>query len=424
MMPALTTPSLRSRRLLVLSAAAALPMLFLAACKKEAAPSPQVTVQAEHPEQGSIARHILADAILNPRAQAAIEPRITAPVERFYVQRGARVHAGQLLATLQNSDLTALVEDNKGSYLAAQAAYNTATKTQVPEEMQTAQLNLAQARANLDLNRTIVKSRTALLAQGAIPQRDLDTAKAALVQAQAAYDTARQHLEGLRRVSHKAALQTAQGDLASAEGKYKNAQAQLSFSQIRSPIDGFVTDRPLYAGETATAGTPLLTVMDTSTLIAKAHVAQTLAQQMKLGDAASLTVPGLSDPVPAKVSLISPALDPGSTTVEIWLSVNNRSGALKAGTPVKVSITAGTVANAMKLPASAILTAQDGSRSVMVVGADGAAHRKPVTVGIQDDGDMQILTGLSPSDMVITSGAYGLDEGTPVKVGPAAAEGN
>ncbi|HVC46383.1 MAG TPA: efflux RND transporter periplasmic adaptor subunit [Terracidiphilus sp.] len=424
MMLTLSPRSNRSCGLCILLAAAALPMLLISGCKHEPTPTPEITVKAQHSQQGSISRHILSDAILTPRAQAAIEPRITAPVQRFYAQRGARVHAGQLLATLQNSDLTALLQDNKGAYLAAQASYETSTKAVVPEEMQKAELDLGQAKANLDLNRSIVKGRKTLFAQGAIPGRDLDTARAALVQAQAAYDTAQKHLQSLRNVSHKAALQVAQGQLASAQGKYKDAEAQLSFSQIRSPIDGYVTDRPLYAGETATAGTPLITVMDTSVLIAKTHVAQELAQQMKLGDAASVTVPGMDHPVPAKVSLISPALDPGSSTVEIWLRVDNRSGALKAGTPVRVSITAGTVPEAWKLPASAILTAQDGSKSVMVIGADGLAHRKPVKVGIQDDGEVQILSGLSPSDMVITSGAYGLDEGAKVKVGPAAAEGN
>jgi RND family efflux transporter MFP subunit len=159
--------------------------------------------------------------------------------------------------------------------------------------------------------------------------------------------------------------------------------------------------------------------MDAATLLAKAHIAQSLAQQMKIGDEASVSVPGVADPVPAKVSLISPALDPGSTTVEVWLKIDNKTGKLKVGTPVKVSITGKTVDKAWKVPSASVLTAQDGSKSVMVVGDDGAAHRKPVTLGIEDNGDVQIVTGLAPSDLVITSGAYGLDEGTKVKVGPA-----
>ena len=418
-------------RTVTLVATALAPILVFVGCKKEAPPAPEITVQAEHPEQGAISEHILADAILNPLAQAAIQPKISAPVKKFYVQRGARVKEGELLAVLENADLAAAAQDNKGSYEAAQAAYATATKAQVPEDEQKAELDYAQAKANLDLNTSIVNSRKQLFAEGAIPGRDLDTAQAALVQAQAAYDAASKHLYSMKVVSGQAALKSAQGQLTSAEGKYKGAAAQVGYSEIRSPIAGVVTDRPLFAGETAAAGAPLITVMETSALIAKAHIAQSLAQQMKIGDEATLSVPGVADPVPAKVSLISPALDPGSTTVEVWLKADNKSGALKVGTPVKVSITGRTVESALKVPTSAILTAEDGSKSVMVIGSDGAAHKKAVQLGIQDGDDVQITQGLTSSDMVITSGSYGLDEGAKVKVGkadededkPAAAKG-
>ncbi len=398
-------------------AATLAPILVFAGCKKEETLPPEITVEAEHPEQGAISEHILADAILNPLAQAAIQPKISAPVKKFYVQRGARVKEGELLAVLENADLAAAAQDNKGSYEAAQAAYATATKAQVPEDEQKAELDFAQAKANLDLNTSIVNSRKQLFAEGAIPGRDLDTAQAALVQAQAAYDAASKHLYSMKVVSGQAALKSAQGQLASAEGKYKGATAQVRYSEIRSPINGVVIDRPLFAGETAAAGAPLITVMETSALIAKAHIAQSLAQQMKIGDAATLSVPGIADPVPARVSLISPALDPGSTTIEVWLKADNKSGALKVGTPVKVSITGRTVESALKVPTSAILTAEDGSKSVMVIGSDSAAHKKAVQLGIQDGDDVQITQGLTSSDMVITSGSYGLDEGAKVKVG-------
>jgi HlyD family secretion protein len=413
---ALRTRRIGWRRVTLCAIAAAL--AFAAGCKKEAAPETEVTVLAAHPEQGSITEQIAADAVLTPIAQAAIEPKITAPVKKFLVERGAHVKAGQLLATLENNDLTAAAMDTKGAYEAAQAAYATATKAQVPEDTLKAESDLAQAKANLDLSRSIVESRKQLFSEGAIPGRDLDTAQAALVQAQAAYDAAKQHLDSVRNVSRAAALHVAQGDLTSAEGKYQGAEAEVNYSEIRSPIDGVVTERPLFAGETAAAGAPLITVMDTSTLIAKAHIAQSLAQQLKVGGAAEVHVPGLADPVAAKVSLISPALDAGSTTVEVWIKVDNKSGVLKVGTPVKVIVAGTSVAQAWKIPSSAVLTAEDGSKSVMVAGADGAAHRKPVTLGITDGKDVEVKSGLAPSDFVITGGAYGLDEGTKIKIGP------
>ena len=111
-------------------------LLLPLGCKKaEETPTPEVYVQAAHPEQGSISDQIAADAILAPLAQSAIAPKVTAPVKKFYVQRGAHVHEGELLATLENSDLAAAVVDNKGSYSAAQAAYDTATKATAPEDL-------------------------------------------------------------------------------------------------------------------------------------------------------------------------------------------------------------------------------------------------------------------------------------------------
>jgi HlyD family secretion protein len=406
----------------VILAAFMLPLALFAGCKKDQPPQTEVTVQAQQPEHGAISEKITADAILAPVAQAAIEPKITAPVKKFYVQRGQRVHAGELLATLENSDLAAAAEDNRGAYEAAQAAYATATKAQVPEDTLKAESDFAQAKANLDLNQSIVKSRKQLYAEGAIPGRDLDTAEAALVQAQAIYDAAEKHLEAVKSVTREAALKQAQGQLTSAEGKLKGAEAQVSYSEIRSPIDGYVTDRSLFAGETAAAGAPLITVMETNTLLAKAHIAQAQAQQLKLGSAAEVRAPGVVDAVPAKVSMISPALDPGSTTVEVWLAIDNRTGKLKVGTPVKVSIIGRTVADAMKVPLSAVLTAEDGSKSVMLAASDGTAQPRKVALGISDGEDVQVLNGIAASDQVITGGAYGLDPGTKVKVGPAAAD--
>jgi len=400
-----------------LPAAILIPLALLAGCKKEEAPEVEVTVQAEHPEQGEISQHILASAVLAPLAEAAIVPKITAPVKKFYVERGAHVKEGQLLATLENADLAAAAMDNKGTFEAAEAAYATATKAQVPEDVQKAELDYAQAKANLDLSTSIVNSRKQLFAEGSIPGRDLDTAVAAEVQAQAAYDSAAKHLESVRNVSRDSALKAAQGQLTSAEGKYKGAEAAVSYSEIRSPITGVVTERPLFAGETVTAGAALITVMDGSALIAKAHVAQSVAQLMKAGDKASISVPGVAQPTKAEVVFISPALDAGSTTVEVWLRVGNKSGALKVGTPVKASITGQTVEKAWKIPASAVLTAQDGSKAVMLIGPDGKAHRKAVTLGIADGEDVEVTSGLVPGDTVITVGAYGLDDGAKVKVG-------
>jgi multidrug efflux pump subunit AcrA (membrane-fusion protein) len=395
----------------------ALLFALLAGCsKKEAPEQTAVSVEAAAAQVQPITEHIVTDAVLAPVAQAAISPKITAPVKKFYVQRGAHVKEGQLLATLENSDLTAAVTDNQGSFDAADATYQTEIKATVPEDYQKAELDLAQAKANLDLNQSIVNSRKQLFAQGAIAGRDLDTSQAALVQAQAAFDAAQKHLEGMKAVSHEAALKAAKGNLESARGKYQGAEAALSYSEIRSPISGVVTDRPLYAGETAASGAPLITVMDTSALLAKIHLSQPQAQLLKTGDPASVTVPGLTDPVNGRITLVSPALDPGSTTVEVWVRLENSKGNLRPGTAVHVSIAGRTAPKALVVPSEAIVVATSGKSTVLVIGADGVAHQTVVTTGLTDAGQMQILTGINAGQQVVTTGAASLDDGTHVKV--------
>ncbi len=389
----------------------------LIGCKaKDEIPAVEVTVEAVAAAKQPLTEEITVDAVLAPQAQAAITPKITAPVRKFYVQRGAKVKAGQLLAVLENRDLTAAELDNKGAYEQAQAAYATATKASVPEDYQKAEQDVAQTKANLDLQQSIYNARNSLFAQGAIPGRDLDTAAAALVQARGTYDIAVQHLASQKLITREAAIQSANGLLLSAEGKYQGAQAGVSYSEIRSPIDGVVTERPLFAGEIAAAGQPLVTVMDVALLLAKTHLSQEQTQRMHVGCEAVVTTPGVEEPVKGKVTLISPALDPGSTTVEVWIKVSNRDGALKAGTPVKVSIALNTIEDALVVPTAAIVTDSTGKKLVTVIGADNIAHHRSVKLGISQGDKTQITNGLQSGERVISSGAYAMDDGTKVKV--------
>jgi len=419
-------PSIRHRgtALLLLSVP-----LFLAldGCKK-AAPEdekPVVAVEAVHPETGEITEDISGDATLAPIAQAAIASKVSAPIKQFFVQRGSHVSAGQLLVKLENEDLTGAALDNEGSYTAAKGAYTVATESTVPEDETKARLDVEQAKATYDLDKSIFDARTQLFKQGAIPGRDVDTANAAMLQAKAAYDIATQHYQSLQKASHKASLESAQGQLDSAKGKYLESQAMLGYTNLRSPISGVVTDRPLFPGDSAAAGTPILTVMDTSTLIAKMHVAQAQVQSLALGADAELTVPGMDDPVKGKVSLISPALDPGSTTVEVWLKVPNAKGRLKAGTSVRATIEGRKIKDALLVPTEAVQRSPEtGGKMVMVIAADGTAKKRDVTAGISTKEKTQILEGLKETDTVITAGSFGLDDGTKVKIEAAKPEGD
>jgi len=377
---------------------------------------PVVSVQVAPVEKTTIERTISAQAILFPRQQAAIVPKISAPVQKFLVKRGSAVHAGELLAVLENRDLAATVQDTKGAYEQQQASYETTTAASLPEEIQKAEADAQQAQQALDAQEKVFQSRQQLFDQGALPRKELDQSRVDLTAARNQNAIAKKHLDSLLAIGKQQTLKGAAGQLESAKGKYLGAEAQLSYSEIRSPIDGVITDRPLYPGEMAAAGTPLLTVMDLSSVIAKAHIPQSDAAALKLNDKGTISAPGLETAIEGKVTVISPALDPNSTTVEVWLEAKNPKHELKPGTSVQLSITAQTVKDALVVPASSIIAAPVGTASVMLAGPDGRAHQKSVKVGIRNADDAQILEGVSAADKVVVNGAYGLPDKTRIKV--------
>jgi HlyD family secretion protein len=403
------------RRCLSAAAVAGTLALLLAGCssepgEKEAA----VPVEVVSVKKTSLQRLITAEAVLYPLQQAALTPKVSAPVKKFYVKRGSRVHRGELLAVLENRDLAAAEEDSKGSYDQAQAVYETTTTTGLPEEIQKATLDAQAAQQLLEAQQKIYNSRQELYQQGAMPRKDLDQAGVDLTNARNQHEITQKHLDALLARGKQQELRAAAGQLESAKGKYLGAAAQLEYSEIRSPMDGVVTDRPLYPGEMAAAGTALLTVMDISRVVARAHIPQPDAALLKIGDGASLTVPGDDQPIQGQVTMVSPALDPNSTTVEVWVELKNPAGQLKPGTSGQLSMIAQTVPDALVIPAASLLTAQDGSTTVMVAGADGRAHQTTVRAGIRQGEQVQIVEGLKVGDRVVGAGAYGLPDNTKI----------
>ncbi len=397
--------------------ALAIVAVCLGSCSKEQAePQPIVTVQAAPVKQASISQTITTDAVLSPTAQAPIVPKVAAPVQKAYVVRGQKVRKGQLLLTLENKDLAAAAEQNRGDLEQAQAAEVIATNNSVPEELQKAQGDAQAAKENLDAQQKLYDSRKSLFDQGAIPRKDLDSAAVALVQAKAQNEQAQKHLAGLQAVGHAAELKSAKGQLVSAQGKYNSAVAQLGYSEIRSPIDGTVTDGPWYPGMMPQAGTPLVTVMDLSQMVAKAHIPQNQAALLKKGDIATLTTAGADEPIKGKVTMVSPALDQGSTTVEVWVQAPNPKGVLKAGASTTLTMTAKTVPDALIVPSQAVVTDEDGKKSVMVIGSDGVAHKREVETGIQNQDSVQVISGLKAGEQIVAVGPYGLPDNTKVKV--------
>jgi HlyD family secretion protein len=409
-------PSLMGRNSTAL-ACGALGLFVLAGCSKaEKEKEPQVSVQTTPAQRGPISQIISADAVVYPLEQATIAPKITSTVKHFFVQRGSPVKKGQMLAELENRDLEAAAQASKGDFQQADAAYKTIVGASLPQQIQKAELDAAAAKSAFDAQQKVYDSRKALFEQGAIPRRDLDLAEVAFLQARSQNEQTQKQLADLQRLGKEEALRSAEGSRLSAQSHMLGAEAQLSYSRITSPIDGVVTDRPLYEGDLAAANQPILTVMNISRLIAKTHIPQSEAAVLKTGNPAELKIPGLDEPLKGRVSLVSPALDPGSTTIEVWVEASRPNTALKPGMSVELSMTAKMVKDAIVVPTAAVFKNSEGADYVLLAGSDEKAHQKTVQLGIRNSELTQIVGGINPGDPVITTGGYAVPEGTQIKI--------
>lgn len=400
---------------------ALLALLAVAGCAKKAEDAAEAETEAVAPVQveeatlGTIERTVTAEGVLYPANQASVMPKISAPVKAFHVKRGDHVSKGQLLAELESRDLAATVTDNQAQQAQAVAAFNNTTKSTMPEDQHKAEQDVAAAKQTMDAAKTLLDSRQKSFSDGVIAKKTVDEANSAYVQATIQHDVAQNHLAALKGVGQTETTRNLQAQIDSAAAKVELAKVQLSYAQIPSPIAGVVTDRPLFEGEMASAGMPLMTIMDVSHVIARTNVPNSQLKSIKVGNAATiLTTDGTK--VAGNVTVISPALDPNSTTAEVWVDAANPNELLRPGSTVTVVISVETVKNALVVPATALLPNVEGMVVVMSVGSHSVAHEHEVEVGIRQADKVQILKGLEAGERVVTVGGLGLEDNAKVKI--------
>ena len=404
------------RTIIRVACGAALAVTLAACGKTEPETKPVAPVSVAPAVRGSIRNIVTADAVLFPRDQANITPKISAPIRRFLVNRGDHVKRGQLLGELESRDLAGAAQESHGQFAQAESNYRATADAAVPEQVTKAQTDVTAAKEGLDAAQKLLESRQELFKQGATARKTVDEAAVAFAQAKSAFDTAQQHLTSLQSVGKEEQIKTAAAQVEAARGHYGTAEAQLSYAEIRSPIDGVVTDRPLFPGEMANAGSPVVTVMDVSSVVARVNMAQNQVKDIKVGAEATITPADGSEPVTGKVTIVSPATDPNSTTVQIWVTADNREGALRAGQSVHVAIVASTIDGATLIPASAVLPSDEGGTMVLVIDDKDLAHQTPVQIGVREPEMVQVLSGVQPGQRVVTVGGLGLDDKTQVRV--------
>jgi multidrug efflux pump subunit AcrA (membrane-fusion protein) len=399
--------------------------LSLYGCKTEenaADAPPPVPVVVGEAQQGTIDRVIEADAVLYPVQQAAIIPKISAPASKFLVNRGDHVASGQLLAVLENRDLVAAAEESEALYDQAEAAYQTATTSTIPEERFKTEREEQAARQAMEAAQKVYESRKKMLAEGAATRRSVDEAEVAYIQARSQYETTQKHLQNLLSGGEQSLIKNAASQRDAARQHYETAAAQLSYSEIRSPIDGIIAERPFYVGEMAMTDRPLLTVVDISRIVARANVTAEQIRHLKVGSRARITTPDGVDSVDGKVTVVSPSADEGGTTLQIWVEAPNPGENFKPGTSARVYVVVETLHDVVTVPVEALLTSDEGKTVVKTVDKDNVAHEKEVEVGVRSGGRVQILSGVSPGEKVVTVGGVGLQDKASVVLSTAFGE--
>jgi multidrug efflux pump subunit AcrA (membrane-fusion protein) len=384
--------------------------------KEEAETEGPAPVQVTAVTTDTVQRVTRGDGALFPKDQWNVMPKITAPVSKFLVNRGDHVKTGQLLATLENRDLLATAAANKGQVAQAQANLQTTQHVTIPEGIVKAKTDVQSAQEAADAAKKVLESRQQLFKEGALARKLVDDASVAYAAAAAQIATAQEHLRALEAAGTQAQMESARGQLEAAEGAYRTAEANLAYSQVLSPGTGIVADRPLYPGDMAATGTPLMVIMDISRVVARVNVPVNEAAQVKVGQPATVKLEDTGQEFPGKVSVVSPATDAQAATIQVWIEIPNPGERMKPGATAHAAIVTETIKNATLVPTTAILPGEEGGQAVLVITPDSVAHKRNVQIGVRQGDKVQILNGVLPGEEVVTVGGMGVDDKAKVKI--------
>lgn len=394
--------------------------IFLAGCgaHEEESAKPVVEVQAVKVHTEDVKLTVRAPATIFGRQQANISARITAPIRKLRVRKGDTVNAGQVLVELDNRDLVAQQEEAASAAGEAEASFQRLKLGTLPADIERARGQVAIAEAALNQAQKFYERRKHLFEQGAIPHRDLLVSETDLAQARTNYEVAHKSLDLLENQSRERDLFIARSKVEQASARLAQINAQLAFSEIRSPFSGVVTEQYMFPGDMAKPDAPIISIMDLSVAVARTQVPDEEASRIRTGAACSF-IPSDGDgkAFAGRVSVVNQAVDPARRTIEVWCEIPNPEGRLRAGAFGQTAIVTGIAPGSVVAPLPAVQRVEGSNKGwVMLASEKGVAVKREVETGEIFDGKIQIKAGLSAGESVIVQGVYGLPEGTPIRL--------
>jgi membrane fusion protein, multidrug efflux system len=262
--------------------------------------------------------------------------------------------------------------------------------------------------------------------------QELRSGRAALEAAQATMDQAGQTLERFDKLFEagliaaeehnqaRTAFETAGAEVQRLTAQLELRREQLRDARIRAPMDGLISESLLDPGDYVAAGDELATLYTDRGLRVAFSVPERAMGLVRPGQPVTIEVASAgAERFPGVVAYVSPGVDVRTRTLLVRASVEDETGVLRPGAFANAAVTVEVRRNRPTVPESSLVAAREGY-SVFVVGSDGTASRRAVEIGVRTPGQAEILRGLEPGEIVVSSGQAMLSDGDPVRSGSGA----
>lgn len=215
-----------------------------------------------------------------------------------------------------------------------------------------------------------------------------------------------------QKILSQAEYDNAQAKARVAVATVTEAETMLSYTKVAAPFAGVITRKHADVGDLATPGKPLLEMEDSTALRLEADVPEAVVGKLKLSDRLPVRISALEKELEGVVSEIAPAADPNSRTFLVKLDLPGTAG-LRAGQFGRVAMPVGET-SALRVPATALV--QRGQMELVFVVADGKAQMRIVKTGKRIGNEVELVSGVSAGEKIVTDNAAGLVDGQPLTI--------
>jgi HlyD family secretion protein len=329
-------------------------------------------------------------------------------VTQVLVREGAQVHEGDVLVRLESDELHAAMAQAQAAQSQAQSKLQGLRST---GRVQT-QAGLAQTQANVQAARADVARTQQLVTQGFLSPARLEEAQRALGVAQALQDSAAAQVQA--NTESGTDVNQAQAQLETARAAVLAAQARLGQTVLRAPSAARVLARTVEVGQIVQPGKALMSLALAGPTQIKAQVDERFLSQLAVGQPATVVADAFADQrLTAKVSFIAPAVDAQRGAVEVTLTLDKEAPSfLREDMTLSIEVETARRESALTVPLAALLTNPSAAEDTanVLIAVDGRAQLRSIRMGLRSLQAAEVVSGLQAGDTVLLGSSVAADQ--------------